>query len=227
MAKDRKEQKGASKEFSHNPFKGLKLAQPKPSAPAPARPAPAPPPAPRKPTAEEDEAALFLEAVGEVERVRDPRGFVPPPPPKQTQLVDEEAEAFARLAELVSGEGQFELSAGDALIEGVAPGVDRRLLQNLRRGDYPVQETLDLHGMTRAEAKVAVEDFLAQSRRAGRRCVRIVHGRGLNSTDQLPVLKEQLKSWLDGGRFGRAVLAFASARPQDGGAGALYVLLRR
>ena len=63
--------------------------------------------------------------------------------------------------------------------------------------------------------------------RGGKRCVLLVHGRGLHSPDQLPVLKEALLGWLAGGRFGRLVLAFCSARPADGGAGALYVLLRR
>ena len=72
-----------------------------------------------------------------------------------------------------------------------------------------------------------VDRFLTDSVRAGLRCVLIVHGRGLNSKDQTPVLKERLKSWLARGRPARVVLAFTTARPCDGGAGALYVLLRR
>ena len=63
--------------------------------------------------------------------------------------------------------------------------------------------------------------------RSGKRCVLIVHGRGLNSPDQIPVLKESLRVWLGQKRTGKTVLAFATARPQDGGAGAVYVLLRR
>ncbi|HZY03963.1 MAG TPA: Smr/MutS family protein, partial [Anaeromyxobacteraceae bacterium] len=59
------------------------------------------------------------------------------------------------------------------------------------------------------------------------RCVLLVHGRGLHSEKQVPVLKEALRGWLATARFGRHVLAFATARPQDGGAGAVYVLLRR
>jgi DNA-nicking Smr family endonuclease len=90
-----------------------------------------------------------------------------------------------------------------------------------------VQGHLDLHGQTRDEAKRAVELFLRDARRSGKRCVVLVHGRGLHSRDQLPVLKEALGTWLGQGRFARHVLAFATARPADGGAGAVYVLLRR
>jgi DNA-nicking Smr family endonuclease len=81
--------------------------------------------------------------------------------------------------------------------------------------------------MIAAQAKGAVDAFLEASVRAGHRCVLIVHGRGLNSKDQVPVLKERLKSWLARGSAARRVLAFTTARPCDGGAGALYVLLRR
>ena len=81
--------------------------------------------------------------------------------------------------------------------------------------------------MTQVEAKAEVERFLLESRRIGRRCVVIVHGRGLHSKDQQPVLKERVTVWLTQARLGRLVLAFCTARPHDGGAGALYVLLRR
>ena len=101
------------------------------------------------------------------------------------------------------------------------------MVRRLKRGDYAVEGRLDLHGLTREEARGAVERFLRQSRLSGQRCVLLVHGRGRNSEYQLPVLKEALLGWLAAGRFGRQVLAFASARPADGGAGALYVLLRR
>src|SRR2546429_5977710 len=81
--------------------------------------------------------------------------------------------------------------------------------------------------MTAEAARAAVDRFLPDAVRAGLRCVLIVHGRGLNSKDQTPVLKERLKSWLARGRPARVVLAFTTARPCDGGAGALYVLLPR
>ena len=81
--------------------------------------------------------------------------------------------------------------------------------------------------MSAAAARSEVERFITQSLAAGHREVLIVHGRGRNSKDNVPVLKERLKSWLARGRIGRDILAFTSARPADGGTGALYVLLRR
>ncbi len=101
------------------------------------------------------------------------------------------------------------------------------LLRRLRQGNFAVQAHLDLHGMTRQEARPLVESFIVDARARRRRCVLIVHGRGLNSKDQIPVLKESLRVWLAKGRIGRSVLAFCSARPSDGGAGAVYVLLRK
>jgi DNA-nicking Smr family endonuclease len=89
------------------------------------------------------------------------------------------------------------------------------------------QSHLDLHGLVTADARQAVDRFLANAHRQGHRCVLIIHGRGLNSVDHTPVLKKHLGQWLSRGTHARLVLAFTSARPCDGGAGAVYVLLRR
>lgn len=219
-------------ESFNNPFKtALKALQeqqkkPAPQAKAPAAASPAPRPARRRPSPEEDEAALFLSAMDGVEQLTD-RGEPPAPNPRLPELLDENAEALAELSELVAGTGPFDIADTDEFIEGLAPGLDRRLLRALRRGDFSVQGHLDLHGMTQTQAKEAVDRFLADSRRAGKRCVLIIHGRGLHSKDQIPVLKERLRVWLSQKRIGSAVLAFATARPHDGGAGAVYVLLRR
>ncbi len=212
----------------NNPFKGLKLNQDKPAAPAKAAPRPAAAPASKKPVAASEEEALFLEAMAGVEqlptRPSEPQRSVPAPAIPRTS---EEAESLAQLAELVLGQGELDISDSDELIEGGAPDLDRRVLKALRKGDYALQGRLDLHGMTQPQAKEAVEAFLLGARRDGKRCVLIVHGKGLNSADQIPVLKAQLKGWLARGRVSKSVLAFTSARPQDGGTGALYVLLRR
>ena len=105
--------------------------------------------------------------------------------------------------------------------------IDPRLAQRLHRGDYAVQAHIDLHGHTVEEAKVVVGRFLTSAYMAGQRCVMLIHGRGLNSKDNRPVLKEQVRIWLSHGRLSRLVLAFATAPLTDGGAGAVYVLLRR
>jgi DNA-nicking Smr family endonuclease len=143
-------------------------------------------------------------------------------PPK-----DEEAEVMAELADLVSGRGEFDFSDSDEYVEGIAQGLDHRLLKKLRLGTFAVQAHLDLHGKTRIEARQTVEGFVLESRQRGHRCVLIIHGRGHNSKDQIPVLKQGLRVWLQRGRIARSVLAFCSARSSDGGVGAVYVLLRR
>jgi DNA-nicking Smr family endonuclease len=149
-------------------------------------------------------------------------------PPAATGAVwDPDLEAVDALRALISGDAPFDVADSDEYVEGRVAGLDQTLVAKLRRGEFAVQGHVDLHGMTRAEAKAAVDDFLRRSRQAGKRCVLVVHGRGTHSKDQLPVLKEALKTWLSTNRFGRHVLAFATARPADGGAGAIYVLLRR
>jgi DNA-nicking Smr family endonuclease len=102
------------------------------------------------------------------------------------------------------------------------PGVPENVLRKLRRGEYRVQGELDLHGLTVAQAQNALRDFLADAleRQAG--CVRIIHGKGLRSGHRGPVLKGTVSAVL---RRTSAVVAYVSARPIDGGTGAVYVLL--
>jgi DNA-nicking Smr family endonuclease len=213
----------------NNPFRGLRLNKP-PAEPR-TRPAPAPAPPPRRspPSEAEAEATLFRSAVGEVAPVtRGPKvAASPPPAPAGTRVRTEDDEVLEHLALLVGGSGQFDLADSDEFIEGAITGLDRRIVKRLRAGEYAIQAHLDLHGMVRSEAKLALEQFILSSRRAGKRCVLIVHGRGLHSKDQIPVLKESVQVWLSRGRIAREVIAFATARPHDGGSGAVYVLLRR
>jgi DNA-nicking Smr family endonuclease len=181
---------------------------------------------------EASEERLFDEEMLGVEKLApDPRGRLgaPPPPSRApgSRRAQEDAEVHAALADLVDGTGRFDVSDSDEYIEGIAEGIDRRLLKKLRKGDYAVQAHIDLHGMTAEEARGEVERFVFETVREGKRCVLIVHGRGLHSKDSIPVLKERLKTWLSRGRISQSVLAFSTARPADGGAGAIYVLLRR
>ena len=150
-----------------------------------------------------------------------------PPAPAQRAMADPDAEALAELSDLVTGAGAFDLANSVEFVEGAVAGLDRRLVRRLRTGAFAYQSHLDLHGMTAAEAREAVDRFLIGAHRKGQRCVLIIHGRGLNSKDQIPVLKHRIITWLAHGTWARLVLAFTSARSCDGGAGALYVLLRR
>ncbi|HYC22691.1 MAG TPA: Smr/MutS family protein [Candidatus Bathyarchaeia archaeon] len=208
---------------------------------------PAPPPqresassgtAPRSPSAAQEveprEANLFESAMQGVVPLagRDRAGHDRPiddPPPRLTPRpsISEEAEALAALSDLVTGAARFDVTDTHEYFEGIVVGLDRRLVRRLRNGEFASQAHIDLHGLTSVAARAAVDRFLDGSIAAGHRCVLIVHGRGRNSKDGTPVLKEGLKSWLTRGHAARRVLAFATARPCDGGAGALYVLLRR
>ena len=189
-----------------------------------------PKPAPPRPAPRAEEPDLFahaMEGVVPLPRERAARVDGPAPAGAARPPVSEEAEALAALSDLARGAARFDISDTREYVEGAIVGLDPRVLRRLRRGDFAWQDHLDLHGMTSATARVAVDRFLAESVALGHRCVLIVHGRGRNSKDQTPVLKERLKSWLARGRAARIVLGFTTARPCDGGAGALYVLLRR
>ncbi|MEO0998730.1 MAG: Smr/MutS family protein [Pseudomonadota bacterium] len=102
--------------------------------------------------------------------------------------------------------------------------VTARTLRKLRRGVFRLDDELDLHGLTRADARLALGEFLDGAGTDGHRVVRIVHGKGRGSGPRGPVLKHAVAGWL---ARNDAVLAYVSARAVDGGTGALYVLLRR
>lgn len=105
----------------------------------------------------------------------------------------------------------------------VRPGLSRQTLRRLRRGEWVSQAELDLHGLTKVEAKQELAEFLYECKRRGTRCVRIIHGKGLRSKNREPVLKHHVRHWL---MQREEVLAYVQARPVDGGGGALMVLLK-
>jgi len=143
----------------------------------------------------------------------------PPPVPHQRQR----DERLVLEASLADGAAEQELETGEELLF-LRPGVQQATLRRLRRGQYAVQATLDLHGMTAAQARREVGEFLRYCRERALRCVRIVPGKGRGSPQGRGVLRAKLATWL---RRRDEVLAFCSARPCDGGSGAAYVLLRR
>ena len=212
----------------NNPFGVVKL----PPKPAPVAAKPAPKPLPVRSRSHEglteddlwsmatEGADPLLDRSAKIKPAPEPIAHVPP-------HLDPELEAYDELRGLIEGEVPFDLESSDEFIEGSAHGLDPRILKRLRKGEYALQGHLDLHGMNREEAKAALDAYLVKSRAADKRCVLVVHGRGLHSKDQVPVLKEAVQRWLRTARFGQAVLAFATARQHDGGTGAVYLLLRR
>lgn len=209
------------------PFAGLHKAL-KESAPAPApTPPPTPAPDPEPAPGEED---LFAQAMAAVrplagKPVLEPQ--IEPARPRLCQAPSEDLEVLAQLADLVSGGGDFDLRFSDQYVQGSRPGVGPELCARLARGEFPVQDYLDLHGLGQDEALLAVEDFLVQSIAKGLRHVLIVHGRGAGSPDGVPVLKNALAQRLTHKRLQKRVLAFCTAQAVDGGVGAMYVLLRK
>ncbi len=217
----------APAEFRHQPFAAL--AAPGRNPPAPLKPTAATPPRPPEPAAQESDEDLFAAAVADTRPLAD-RPAVPRPPrlaPQPRADQREAAEVVQALQDLIDGEAPLSIHETDEAVEGTSEGVDARLLRQLRRGDFSVQDHLDLHGLTREEAKPVVARFLDAAVAQGKRCVLLIHGRGHGSKDHIPVLKLALSTWLVKASIRKHVLAFCSARPCDGGAGALYVLLRR
>jgi len=180
---------------------------------------------------EEDENLDFLEALADVKPLSGSKIKItrlPDPNIKPAHPAgNDELEALAHLSDLVSGHAEMDISFTDEYIEGSVTGFSQKLMQQLKKGKFPVQDYVDLHGLTKQAAEARVRDFLIQSYRLGLRCVLIVHGRGLNSEDHIPILKERLPVWLNRSPINKIVLAFSTARPYDGGAGAVYALLKR
>lgn len=107
---------------------------------------------------------------------------------------------------------------------GEAVDVDRRTVERLRRGQLRPEARLDLHGMTADEAHAALADFLRSARSCGKRCVIVITGRGKLGAGKI---RAETPHWLNAPTLRPLILAYAEAQPKDGGAGALYVLLRR
>lgn len=144
----------------------------------------------------------------------------PKPPPHPQQTEQDEARVMEEL--LHHPLDPLEIQDGDTMSFS-RPGLRKTVLRKLRRGQYTIAAELDLHGMNTAAAELALQEFLQAARESNARCVRIIHGKGNRSSNRGPVLKPLVNRWL---RRRDEVLAFSSARPIDGGTGAVYVLLR-
>ena len=166
---------------------------------------------------------VFSEAVGPVQTLRDNgRAEVPRqrPEPHPHQRERDEREA---MREALSDEVDVEsLLLTDDGLSFRRPGIGADVPARLRRGQWALQGELDLHGLTREEARERLASFLREAHRRGQRCVRVVHGKGNGSPGRQPVLKDKVQRWL--AQRGE-VIAFAQASGAQGGAGALLVLL--
>jgi DNA-nicking Smr family endonuclease len=187
--------------------------------------------APPKPPKKMDDDEYFLQKMSDVQPLEGASKKITPLPNINKRPIhpapDDELDTLTHLHDLVSGTAEMDITFSDEYIEGAIQGFSPKLMQRLKKGQFPIQDYVDLHGLTKKEAQVRVTDFLLNSYRMGIRCVLVVHGRGLNSANNIPVLKEQLPIWLKRGAIRKIVLAFSTAKPYDGGTGALYILLRK
>ena len=177
----------------------------------------------KKPRLSDEERALFREAVAYVKRLANdkvaPKGKKPPARPLQRERDQQQV-----LIDMMSSDwNTAELETGDELLY-VREGLHPNTLRKLRRGKFRIEAELDLHRMTSEQARKETATFLAHCKAMGKRCVRIIHGKGLGSYDKRPVLKGKVDIWL---RRHDDVLAYCSARPVDGGSGAVYVLIKK
>lgn len=172
---------------------------------------------------DDDDTALFRAAVGPVRELPE----VPAPPerprPRPRARMAERDEALAREEFRLGRGAAFSIGRGDVLAHR-RDQVPPRTLKRLSQGLYAAQDELDLHHVDAATAETLLRRFLAEARDAGHGCVRVIHGKGLNSDDSLPVLKNVVDRVL---RQRGDVLAFHSAPPAQGGTGAVLVLLER
>jgi DNA-nicking Smr family endonuclease len=173
------------------------------------------------PLEEPDDVSLFREAVRGVKPLS-ARAPLPRAPRARPRARFTRADRAAVLRESLAGDSADPLLAGGEELLFHRPQVQAGVLRRLRRGEYRVQREIDLHGLTVAEAKQALRQFLIEALEHQVRCVRVIHGKGLRSGHRGPVLKLAVSGVL---RRTGAVLAYVSARPVDGGTGALYVLL--
>ena len=172
---------------------------------------------------DDNDVELFRNAIGEVKPVNNDRIEISKPAPAAVPLQLQRDEQQV-LDDLLSGDGDPDDSCFGDDIQFHRPGVRLSTLRKLRRGQFSVGGELDLHGLNASEAKSSLAEFIKDALSRGTRCVRVIHGKGLRSSNKGPVLKPLTAKWLS---RHDDVLAFCNARPVDGGAGAVYVLLKK
>jgi DNA-nicking Smr family endonuclease len=182
-------------------------------------------------TGEQSEVDLFRLAMKGVVPVKDNKKKIIGRPVRKDKPSNRSAghskDVREYLSSLVNESVAWDISFSDEYMEGAVSGVGSKIMKKLKRGEFSIQDYIDLHGLTRAGAETVVTNFITQSYQRGLRCVLIVHGRGLGSVDHQPAIKKELPVWFKRGILKKIVLAFVTARQCDGGAGALYVLLKK
>lgn len=170
----------------------------------------------------EEERELFRQMVGPITPVKSNptvNSFSSKPLPKRIKQPH-----LPKIPVVLETNHHLETVSSEDRLFFYKPGVAEKTLKQLKKGQLLSERQLDLHNLTSEEAEEKLHYFLSYSHKAGLRCVRIIHGKGYSSKAPLPILKNQVNNWL---RHHPFVLAFSSAKPVDGGTGAVYVLIKR
>jgi DNA-nicking Smr family endonuclease len=174
---------------------------------------------------ESEDAALFRAAVGEVRPLPDQNRIGPQKPPRKP--LPRTPVPPPAIPDMLSDGCPTKSSSGfaaeDTPDEFLRNGLSRMTLRKLRRGHWPVQDSLDLHGNTSDAARKLLQEFLHETAQRGLRCVLVIHGKGMNSPGGAAVLRRLVRHWL---AQRPDVLAWCDAPPGDGGSGAALVLLK-
>jgi DNA-nicking Smr family endonuclease len=171
----------------------------------------------------EAEKNLFTRAIGKVAPLPAHNKAHLPHPPRQPVATQRQKDEAQVIQDSLSDE--FDVSTlldTDEALSFRRPSVGPEVTRKLRKGDWAIQREIDLHGLRSDEARLALTTFIRDAHKHGIRCVRVVHGKGLGSPGKTPVLKSKVHSWLV---QKNQVMAFVQAKPAEGGAGALVVLL--
>ena len=211
----------------HRPFEDLKMLLDSRSIPLKTATGSEKPYIPKPEDDPDQEREIFEAAMADVKRMpQDTRAD----PEFQPVLVSgpdktDDSEVLLHLSELIKNGKGFVVADTAEYVEGTGYNVNRAITRRLHSGEFAIQDHIDLHGQTVESAQTLFDRFFKESIAGGKRMILIIHGRGLSSPAD-PVIKTKVIEWLSTGPWRKWVMAYASARLCDGGAGATYVLLR-
>jgi DNA-nicking Smr family endonuclease len=176
--------------------------------------------------APQDERFVYAEAMEGVQQISHDKALIRRPVPTKIRCKTMIEDPRQLLEEAVRDKRKLNVTNMPEYMEGYAEGINPVTLDKLKNSEFSIQKTLDLHGFSLEDAQKTFEEFITDSIKNGLNCVKVVHGRGLKSRN-VPVLKDNLKSWIIRAINRKWVTAFSSARMCDGGPGATCILLNK
>jgi DNA-nicking Smr family endonuclease len=176
--------------------------------------------------APQDERFVYAEAMEGVQQISHDKALIRRPAPTKIRCTTTIEDPQQLIEEAVRDKRKLNVTNMPEYMEGYAEGINPVTLDKLKNSEFSIQKTLDLHGFSLEDAQKTFEEFIIDSIKNGLNCVKVVHGRGLKSRN-VPVLKDNLKSWIIRAINRKWVTAFSSARMCDGGPGATYILLNK